>query len=147
MMKTIKFLMSLLLLAGSIRTMADDRLTGSPIGTRETVDYATSKKSTTVNTCANAFDGDLNTFFASWDRNYTWAGLDLGSPHIITRVGWSPRNDGYGPERMLLGVFEGANSPDFMDALPLYLIDEKGVIGTMSSVIRSRFSSTPTISM
>lgn len=132
MMKIFKFLMSLLLLADSIRTMADDRLTGTPIGTRETVDYATSKKSTTVNTCANAFDGDLNTFFASWDRNYTWAGLDLGSPHIITRVGWSPRNDGYGPERMLLGVFEGANSPDFMDALPLYLIDEKGVIGTMS---------------
>ena len=29
-------------------------------------------------------------------------------------------------------MFEGANSPDFMDALPLYLIDEKGTIGKMS---------------
>jgi hypothetical protein len=33
---------------------------------------------------------------------------------------------------MLLGVFEGANSPDFMDALPLYIITEKGIIGTVS---------------
>ncbi len=122
----------ILLLAGSIQAKADDLLTGIAIGTQETVDYATSQKSTTVNTCANAFDGDLNTFFASWERSYTWAGLDLGSPHVITRVGWSPRDGTYGPNRVLLGVFEGSNSPDFMDALPLYLIDEKGVIGTMS---------------
>ena len=127
----IKLLM-ILLLAGSIQAKADDLLTGIAIGTQETVDYATSQKSTTVNTCANAFDGDLNTFFASWERSYTWAGLDLGSPHVITRVGWSPRDGTYGPNRVLLGVFEGSNSPDFMDALPLYLIDEKGVIGTMS---------------
>ncbi len=121
-----------LLLAISLHTMADDRLTGTVIGTAETVDYATSQRSTTVNTCANAFDGNLNTFFASWDRNYTWAGLDLGSPYVITRVGWSPRHDALGPERVQLGVFEGANRPDFMDALPLYLIEEEGVIGSMS---------------
>ena len=101
---------------------ADDKLTGTVIGTKDCVDYSTNRKTTTVNTCANAFDSDLNTFFASWDRNYTWAGLDLGSPHVITRVGWSPRNDGLGEERVVLGVFEGSNSPDFMDALPLYLI-------------------------
>ena len=111
---------------------ADDKLTGTVIGTKDCVDYSTNRKTTTVNTCANAFDSDLNTFFASWDRNYTWAGLDLGSPHVITRVGWSPRNDGLGEERVVLGVFEGSNSPDFMDALPLYLIDERGKIGQMS---------------
>ena len=112
---------------------ADDKLTGTVIGTRECVDYAnTSQSTTTVNTCANAFDGNLDTFFASWERSYTWAGLDLGSPHVITRVGWSPRNDGQGEKRVLLGVFEGANREDFMDALPLYLIDEQGKIGTIS---------------
>lgn len=111
---------------------ADDQLTGTVIGTRNSVDYSTSAKSTTVNTCADAFDGNLDTFFASYDRSYTWAGLDLGSPHVITRVGWSPRNDSQGPGRVVLGVFEGANSPDFMDALPLYIIDEKGTIGKMS---------------
>ena len=32
----------------------------------------------------------------------------------------------------LLAIFEGANSPDFMDAIPLYIIDSEGTIGTMS---------------
>ena len=111
----------------------DDLLRGTVIGTIETVNYQnTSDRSNKVNTCANAFDGDLNTFFASWDRSYTWAGLDLGQEYVITRVGWSPRNDGVGEQRVLLGVFEGANREDFMDALPLYVIPEKGKIGTMS---------------
>jgi len=114
-------------------SFADDKLTGTVIGTTDCVDYAdTSMPTTTVNTCANAFDGNLDTFFASWERSYTWAGLDLGTPHVITRVGWSPRNDSQGEGRVVLGVFEGANSPDFMDALPLYLVDEKGKIGTIS---------------
>ena len=110
----------------------DPKLTGTVIGSAESVDYATWMQSTTVNTCKNAFDGNLNTFFASWERSYTWAGLDLGEPYVITRVGWSPRNDVHGEERVLLGVFEGANSPDFMDALPLYIITEQGTIGTIS---------------
>lgn len=112
---------------------ADDKLSGTVIGTKECVDYAnTTTSTTTVNTCANAFDGNLNTFFASWDRSYTWAGLDLGAPHVITRVGWSPRNDGQGEQRVLLGIFEGANREDFMDALPIYIIKEKGTIGQIS---------------
>ena len=124
--------LTFLMLFGLTDASADEKLTGSVIGTMECVDYSTNRKTTTVNTCVNAFDGDLNTFFASWERSYTWAGLDLGSPHVITRVGWSPRNDGLGEERVVLGVFEGSNSPDFMDALPLYLIDERGKIGQMS---------------
>lgn len=128
----IKLPIVILLAVWPLQMRADNRLTGTVIGTKETVDYKTSRKSTTVNTCANAFDGDLKTFFASWERSYTWAGLDLGSPHVITRVGWSPRDDSLGPARMQLGVFEGANSPDFMDALPIFMIEEKGVIGKVS---------------
>jgi len=126
---------ALLLVLSVFQTMAsvaDGLLTGAVIGTKESVDYQTSAKSTTVNTCAMAFDGNLNTFFASWNRSYTWAGLDLGAPHVITRVGWSPRNDGQGEKRVLLGVFEGANREDFMDALPIYIIKEKGTIGQMT---------------
>jgi F5/8 type C domain. len=125
--KTILFgLMTLWMTAA----FADDKLTGKVMGTRECVDYSnTSSSTTTVNTCANAFDGNLNTFFASWERNYTWAGLDLGSPHVITRWGGRPRNDSQGPKRVQLGVFEGANREDFMDALPIYLITENGTIG------------------
>ena len=39
----------------------------------------------------------------------------MGEAHVITRVGWSPRNDSQGEKRVLLGVFEGANREDFMD--------------------------------
>ncbi|MBO4850205.1 MAG: CotH kinase family protein [Prevotella sp.] len=120
-------------MAPVLTVVADDgKLTGTVIGTTETVDYATSRKTTTVNTREMAFDGDLNTFFASWERSYTWTGLDLGSKHVITKVGWSPRNDGQGEGRVVLGVFEGANREDFMDALPLYIIKEKGTIGVIS---------------
>lgn len=122
-----------LLLLPAMQVMADDeKLTGTVIGTPLSVDYSTNQQTTTVNTCANAFDGSLSTFFASWERSYTWTGLDLGEPYVITRVGWSPRNDSNGPKRVLLGVFEGANREDFMDALPLYIIDENGTIGQMS---------------
>ena len=127
------YFISPLLLWHSTWAMADDgKLAGKVIGMTETVDYATFGHSTTVNTREMAFDGNLNTFFASWERSYTWVGLDLGSRHVITKVGWSPRNDVHGKERVLLGVFEGANREDFMDALPLYIITEKGVIGEMA---------------
>ena len=123
---------TILVLVLNLHVSADELLTGTVIGTPVSVDYKTNDPTTEVNTCADAFDGDLSTFFASYDRSYTWAGLDLGRPHVITRVGWSPRNDGQGEKRVLLGVFEGANSPDFMDALPFYIITEKGKIGQMS---------------
>lgn len=129
-MKRVVF--TILVLVLNLHVSADELLGGTVIGTPVSVDYKTNDQTTEVNTCADAFDGDLSTFFASYDRSYTWAGLDLGRPHVITRVGWSPRNDGQGEKRVLLGVFEGANRPDFMDALPLYIITEKGKIGQMS---------------
>lgn len=127
-----KWLLFLVLWLQAAVTMADDRLTGVVIGTTESVDYNTWQLSTTVNTREMAFDGNLDTFFASWERSYTWTGLDLGTPHVITRVGWSPRDDVHGEQRVILGVFEGANRSDFMDALPLYVIDQRGTIGTIS---------------
>ena len=124
---------NLLMMSPLTPVYSDDMLKGAVIGTTETVNYNNNAdRSNTVNTRESAFDGDLNTFFASWERSYTWTGLDLGEAHVITRVGWSPRNDGQGEKRVLLGVFEGANREDFMDALPLYVVPENGKIGTMS---------------
>lgn len=128
----IVFIISLLLLSLAPLRGQDSKLTGLIIGTEATVDYTTFTESRTANTREMAFDGDLNTCFASWERSYTWCGLDLGTPHVITRVGWAPRVDSHGPQRVLLGVFEGANREDFMDALPLYIIDEQGTIGQLS---------------
>ena len=125
------FLLLLLILTLPLTAVESQLLTGTPIGSSPSVDYSNNSASTTVNLPSAAFDGDLNTFYASYGRSYTWVGLDLGTPHVITRVGWSPRNDGVGPERVVLGMIEGANRSDFLDAVPLYLIDQKGVIGKM----------------
>ncbi len=107
-------------------------LTGTPMGSSPSVDYSTNQATTAKNTFVSAFDGDLSTYFASYDRSNTWCGLDLGQTYIIDKVGWSPRDDGKGEQRVILGVFEGANSPDFMDAIPLYIIGQAGTIGQMS---------------
>lgn len=126
------YLLLILNILLSLPLFSSEKLTGVVIGSEFSVDYSnTSSPSTTVNTRHMAFDGDLNTCFASWERSYTWVGLDLGGPCVITRVGWSPRNDGVGPGRVQLGVFEGANRADFMDGIPLYIIPEQGVIGRM----------------
>ena len=136
-LKSVKTPLTLLLLlflqSFTLNSFAKDKLlTGTVIGTAESVDYSTGNPSTTVNTAANAFDGNLSTFFASYERSKTWVGLDLGEKHVITRVGWAPREGSYGPKRVLLGLFEGANDPNFLDGVPLYIIDQEGTQGTMS---------------
>ena len=109
----------------------DAKLSGAVIGTEKSVDYGTNTVSTTVNTRDCAFDGDIGTYFAAYERSFAWVGLDLGEPHIITRIGWAPARRNRGDERILLAVFEGANSPDFMDAMPIYIIKNKGTLGKM----------------
>lgn len=106
------------------------KLSGSIIGSQYSVDYNTNKSSTTVNTKDNVFDGNYDTFFASYDRSNTWVGLDLGIEHIITKVGYSPRIDQEG--RVELAVIEGANKPDFSDALPIHVIRNSAPSRVMS---------------
>lgn len=109
---------------------ADELLSGTPIGTERGYDYE--KGQVVMNIQVNAFDKDFNTYFATDKRSYGWVGLDLSSPHVITRVGWAARNDGVGPGRMRCGIIQGANSPDFFDAIPLCIITENGKIGEFS---------------
>ena len=106
------------------------KLTGTIIGTQYSVDYDNGNaKSTTVNTKNNVFDGNFDTYFASYDRSRTWVGLDLGEKHVITKVGYSPRKTQGG--RVELAVIEGANEPDFSDALPIYMIKSAASEGVM----------------
>lgn len=125
-------LLTLFLASLTATAQTDPLLSGKVIGTVLCYDYSRSQSSTTVNTAANCFDGNLNTFFATNARHNTWAGLDLGEPHVITRIGWSPRNDNLGPARVQLAVFEGANTPNFADAVPLYIVPNRGTVGTIS---------------
>jgi hypothetical protein len=62
----------------------------------------------------------LTTIFATCATTGGWVGLDLGEPYIVTNLSYCPRSGQ--ASRMILGVFEGANKPDFGDAIPLYLI-------------------------
>lgn len=82
---------------------------------------------------ALAFDGSPSTYYSTSENAFSWVGLDLGEPHVITRIDYMPATGSYGPDRMLLSLFEGANSPDFMDAVPLYLIGDKPAKGSYTS--------------
>ena len=57
-----------------------------------------------------------------------WRGLDLGTPHVITIVGWNPMSS----TTAELGLFEGANRPDFLDAIPLYIHEGASMANQMN---------------
>ena len=68
--------------AGQTKIAPQDMfLTGTPIGSSPSVEYVNFTATTTQNLPKDAFDGDMNTYFASYERSYTWVGLDLGSKH------------------------------------------------------------------
>ena len=119
-MKNIIPIFFLLFSSLSLFAQTPEKLTGTVIGTKTSVDYTNNQQSTTVNTIANCFDGDFSTYFAAYQRDEGWVGLDLGTKHIITSIKFCPRTTQAG--RVQLGVFEGANNPDFGDAIPLYVI-------------------------
>ena len=98
------------------------KLSGTVIGSRYSVDYTSGSQSTAVNVKNNVFDGNFDTYFASYDRSGTWVGLDLGSKHVITKIGYSPRITQ--SHRVELAMIEGANNPDFSDALPIHMIKQ-----------------------
>lgn len=107
------------------------QLTGTVIGTTDNYNYNSASCSSTVNTAANAFDGNLSNYFSACNESGGWVGLDLGSAHVITKISYCPHANH--ADRMLLGVFEGANLPDFGDAVPLYLITTSPSNNTLTS--------------
>lgn len=112
--------------------VAADLLKGTPIGA-PSVDYGNGGTiSTTVNGPADAFDGDYTTFYASYARSFGWVGLDLGEKYIINNILFVPRANW--ASRLVLGIFEGANTPDFSDAIPLRIIEQTPREGRYNSV-------------
>ena len=107
-----------------------NKLSGNVIGSVYSVDYNTNQQSVTVNVKENVFDGNFETFFASYDRSGTWVGLDLGTKHVINGIGYSPRITQ--EHRVQLAVIEGANEPDFSDAIPIHMIKDSAPSSVMS---------------
>jgi alpha-galactosidase len=88
-------------------------------------------------TITNVFDGNLTTAFdapSSTGGNGCWAGLDLGAgvTKVITLISYCPRVSN--EWRMPGGLFQGANSADFSDAVTLFTITAQPPAGLFTSV-------------
>ncbi len=65
-------------------------------------------------------DEDKTTFSKS---RYPWVGVDMGTPHVISKLRFAPLN----ADKMELGMFQGANKRDFSDAVTLHMIMDQPV--------------------
>ena len=77
------------------------------------------------NTREMAMDWDLTTFFdapSPTGGSNCWVGLDLGTgvSNAIYQINYCPRSDI--PSRMVGGVFQGGNRPDFSGAVTLFSV-------------------------
>lgn len=86
------------------------------------------------NTITNVFDGDVSSFFDAPVANGAWAGLDFGAgvSNVITKINYCPRATFEG--RMVGGVFQGANQPNFSGSVPLHTIAVPPAPGVFTSV-------------
>ncbi len=85
-------------------------------------------------TIDKVFDTDLDTFFDAPDGNGAWVGLDFGdgSACSITQIKYCPRATF--ESRMVGGIFQGANQPDFSDAVTLGTVSAQPATGVFTSV-------------
>jgi glucuronoarabinoxylan endo-1,4-beta-xylanase len=81
------------------------------------------------------FDNDLSTFFDGPQADGCWAGLDFGAGNVLTQINYCPR-EAY-PDRMVGGVFQGANQADFSDAVSLATVGSQPPTGSFTSVVVS----------
>ncbi len=109
-MRKFNFLLLLFFVYSAV-VSAQEKLTGTVIS---------STASSATYSAAKAFDGLTGTYFRSRTASNTWVGLDLGTPHVIKKVGWASAA-GYA-DYTKLAVFEGANRADFADAIPLHMV-------------------------
>lgn len=63
------------------------------------------------NTIDKVFDGNLGTYYDAVNATGDWAGVDVGSPRVVTQIKYAPRSGFAG--RMVGGQFQGANVADF----------------------------------
>ncbi len=102
------------------------QLTGTVIGT-------SGSYKNDGNTAAKAFDGNLSTYFDAPTASGSWAGLNLGSPQIITQISYAPRS-GWA-SRMVGGMFQGSSSANFTSGVvTLYTVTSTPATGVLTTV-------------
>ncbi len=98
-------------------------LTGTVIGSDGSYYWGVGKE--------NAFDGAIVTHYDADSASGDWAGLDLGVPHLLTRVAYAPR--AAFPGRMVGGQFQGSNTADFSSGVvTLHTIGSAPEAGVMT---------------
>ena len=80
---------------------------------------------------AHAFDGDPDTYFGS-NSSAGWVGYDFGDSCVITKIRFMRTT--LKETFMKGGWIEGANSLDFSDAVPLYIIREEPEMGAWNDI-------------
>ncbi len=84
-------------------------------------------------TFANAFDGNLNTYFDGPAANGNVVGLDLGSAKTVTQLAFAPRA-GYA-SRMVGGTFQASNTADFSSGVvTAFTVSTVPPAGTLTTV-------------
>jgi hypothetical protein len=81
---------------------------------------------------ADAFDSNLNTYFDAPDASGDWAGLNLGTPEVISQISYAPRS-GWA-SRMVGGMFQGSDTADFSSGVvTLYTISSTPTTGVYTT--------------
>jgi fibronectin type 3 domain-containing protein len=103
-----------------------NKLVGTLIGT------SGSYGNNPATTKAAAVDGNLATFFDAPQSSGAWVGYDFGadSSAVVSSINFAPRT-GYA-SRMVGGTFQGANKPDFSDAVTLTTVTALPVVGSLT---------------
>jgi hypothetical protein len=85
------------------------------------------------NTSANAFDGNLSTFFDAPTASGAWVGVNLGSAESVTQVSFAPRA-GF-TSRMVGGEIQASNTADFSSGVvTAYAITKTPKAGVLTTV-------------
>ena len=78
---------------------------------------------TSNNTMTAAFNDTRGGItFQSDNADHAWVGMDLGRKCVITSIRIAPTSNLEEHALLQRGIFEGANRPDFMDAIPLHMM-------------------------
>ncbi|MDN5286319.1 MAG: Beta-mannanase/endoglucanase precursor [Mucilaginibacter sp.] len=111
------------------------KLTGTLIGT------SGSWNNNPATTIAAAVDSNLTTFFDANQADGAWVGYDFGfgSSAVVSRVSFAPRSDV--PQRMVGGIFQGANTADFSDAVTLFTVSAQPAVGVLTDQVISNTGS------
>ena len=73
----------------------------------------------------------------TYTNSMKWIGFSLSSPHIITKISWSIKDQF--SQNEIFGIFEGSNDPTFIDSIPIYMFTEQSNITFIQIESKSSF--------